>query len=305
MTIYLSDWDIDGGHGGSGGGGTGSGGMGGGVSTADARTIEFGRLLLAVSEGKIKGPVRDSEGLKSIYLNDTAIQNLDDSFNFKGVAVALVAGTNGQVVIPGFPSVESEVSVNVRVQYGTPRTRTISTTGLSAVRLRFACPQLKQISSTDGKESGTSVQLKVERQRTGYNGGAYEEVALDQSGTMSGQYGSKFTKSFRVELPDTGSGAWTIRVTRLTADAADAYLLNETWWDSYTELTDARLAYPNTAVLGVMVDAKQFSSIPQVSADMDLKIVKVPTNYTPATQDPDTGAWTAAVYATSGAGTTG
>ena len=304
----MINWPIDGGYGdgtGSGGTGTGSGGLGGGgggVGTYDAKNIEFGRLLLAVSEGEIQGLV---DGLKSVYLNDTAIQNADDSFNINAVSVALVAGTNDQAVIPGFPDVESEVSVNVEVEYGTPVTRTISTTGLSAVRIRMAVPQLKVIDSATGKESGTSVQFKIERQRTGYNGGAYEEVSLDQDGTIYGKFGSKYTKAFRVELPATGTGSWTIRVTRLTAAAPDAYTLNETWWDSYTELTDARLKYPNTACLAVMVDAKQFQNLPQVSTLMDLKIVSVPANYTPATQDPDTGVWTAAVYATTGPGTTG
>jgi len=303
----MINWPIDSGYGdgtGSGGTGTGSGGIGGGggVGTYDAKNIEFGRMLLAVSEGEIQGLV---DGLKSVYLNDTAIQNADDTFNINAVSVALVAGTNDQAVIPGFPDVESEVSVNVEVEYGTPVTRTIATTGLSAVRVRMAVPQLKVISSTDGKESGTSVQFKIERQRTGYNGGAYEEVTLDQSGTIYGKFGSKYTKAFRIELPATGTGSWTIRVTRLTAAAPDAYTLNETWWDSYTELTDARLKYPNTAALAVMVDAKQFQNLPQISTLMDLKIVQVPANYTPATQDPDTGVWTAAVYATTGPGTTG
>jgi predicted phage tail protein len=296
----VLDDGYGGGSNGGGGGATNGGPRGGG--TYDAKNIEFGRMMLAVSEGQILGPV---DGLKSIYLNDTAIQNADDSFNISAVSVALSSGTNTQGIIPGFPAVESEVSVNVEVAYGAPVTQTISTSGLSAVRVRMAVPQLKVISQTDGKESGSSVQFKIERQRTGYNAGAYEEVTLDQSGWIRGKFGSKFTKSFRIELPDEGTGSWTIRVTRLTVDAPDAYTINETWWDSYTELTDGKFSYPNTSCLAVMVDAKQFQSLPQVSTLMDLKIVNVPTNYTPAVQDPDTGVWTAAVYATVGPGTTG
>lgn len=304
----MAIWVVDSEDGYGGGGGAGGGGATGGVGgTYDGRNIEFGRLLLAVSEGQIKGLVgADEDKLKHVFLNDAAIQAADDSFNIKGVSVALVAGTNTQAPIPGFNEVESEISVNVKVSNGTPVTQTISTANITGVRVRISVPTLKVINQTDGTESGTSVQIKIERQRTGYNGGAFEEVTpLDQGGVISGKFGSKYTKSFRVELPDTGSGAWTIRVTRLTANAPDVYTQNDTYWDSYTELTDAKMRYPNTACLAVMVDAKQFSSIPQVSADFDLKIVSVPTNYTPADQDPTTGVWTAATYATSGPGTTG
>lgn len=301
-------WDIDGGLGTGGGGSSGPGGGsggagGGGVSTADARSIEFGRLMFIVSAGEIEGLVN---GLKSIYLNDTPLQNPDDTFNFKGVAVAWTKGSNTQKPIPGFPAVESEVSVNTKVSIsGGSVTRAISTSGLTAVRVTVAVPQLKVINQTDGKEQGTTVRVKIERQRTGYNGGAYEEVTLDQTGNITGKFGSKYTKAFRIELPNTGTGAWNIRVTRITADAPDAYTVNETWWDSYTEITDGRFRYPNWALFALMVDAKQFPNIPSVSLDMDLIKCEVPKNYTPATQDPDTGVWTAATYATTGPGTTG
>lgn len=284
----FDDWT-----GGTGGGNsTGGGGNNtNGVSDAYSDTIpETGTLQILLGEGQIEGLV---DGLKSVYLDNTAIQNADGSFNFKGVAVALVAGTNTQSAPKGITSTESETAVGIQVVKATPVVRSV-TTNPSAVRVRISIPAFKVIDATTGATSGYNVTVKIERQNPGWNGGAWEVVALEGSGYIAGgPFATKFTKAYRVDLPI--SGTWQIRVTRVSDDDADAYHLSQTWWDAITEIVDARMRYPNSAVLSLRVNAKQFRTIPQVNVLAKLKRILVPSNYDPATR----------TYYTTGFGTSG
>lgn len=281
------DW-VDPSGGGSTTGTTDQGGGSGGrpVSTLDARAIEYARILDLVSEGPIVGLV---DGLKSVFLDDTPVMNADGSLNFDGLILQAVSGTGTQAPIPGFIETETETSVNTKVSIsGGPVTRTISTPGISAVRVKIKIPALKTINTTTGKEYGGVVEYKVEIQSASYNGGAWTQVQLDGTdykGKVRDQFGTPYTRSYRIPLP--AAGPWQVRVTRMTDDAPDAYTQNETWWDSYTELTDARLCYPYSALFAVEVDSQQFRSIPRRSYEIKGRIVKVPVNY-----DPDTRAYT-------------
>ncbi len=104
-------------------------------------------------------------------------------------------------------------------------------------------------------------------------------VAYTPTITISGKCTSRYQRSFRVPL--SGSGPWDIRLRRLNADSTSTALSNQTWWDSMTEITDYRLAYPNTAYIAINIDAKQFSSIPTRKYLVDLLKIQVPSNYDP------------------------
>lgn len=99
------------------------------------------------------------------------------------------------------------------------------------------------------------------------------------SDTISGKTMSTYQRSYRINL--TGSPPWDIRVRRLTADSASVTLRNKTVWDGYAELTDERFRYPNSALVGVKIDAAQFSTIPVRGYDVKLLRVKIPSNYDP------------------------
>lgn len=276
-----------------GGGGSspiGTGPSGGFSQPTDPNAREFGTILQAVSEGPIQGLVN---GLQSVFLDGTPLIASDGSTkNFHGVAFALVAGTNTQAMIPGFTDAESETSVNVKVAVSTGSvTRTISTAGISAIRVRVAIPALKIINATSGAESGASVQVKIEKQSPSWNGGAWATETLEGNGYIIGKFGSKYTRAYRIETP--AAGPWSIRVTRLTPDhtsGAPDYTQDETWWDAYTEITDAKLRYPYTAVAALKVDAKQFQQIPQMTLELKGRLIQVPSNYNPTTRA-YTGIW--------------
>jgi predicted phage tail protein len=238
----------------------------------------YARTLDAVSEGEVVGLI---DGAKSIYLNGTQLQNDDGTFNFENVTFDSRPGSNSQTYIAGIPAVESENGVNVEVSADAAVTRTVSNTDVNAVRVTLSVQSLfKQ--SDDGKINGTSVDIAIDVQT---DGGGYVERLTD---TITGKAQSKYQRSYRVEL--TGSGPWDVRVRRITPDSTDLKLQNKTYWDSYTEIIDAKLRYPNTALVSMRFDSENFNGVPTRAFDMQLLKVKVPVNYDPIART-YTGSW--------------
>lgn len=266
--------------------GAGGGGKGGGntarvpVEAKDSlRSRAFARVLDVVCEGEIEGLV---DGFKSIYLDGTPLQNPDNSFNFQGVEVTTRNGSQAQSHIEGFPSVENTVQVGVEVTAPTAVVRQLTNPNLNAVRVTIGIPQLSFQNPNNGDLGGTTVQYAIDVQS---NGGGFTQVLLE---TVNGKTTSRYQRSHRIEL--TGAPPWDIRVRRITADSTQINLQNQTWWDTYTEIIDAKLRYPNSALVGIKIDASQFQSIPTRGYDMKLLRVRVPSNYNPVTRA-YTGSW--------------
>jgi hypothetical protein len=259
----------------------GGGGKGGGGSqhtpTEAANSLfstSYAKLVDLISEGEIYGL---KDGLKSIYVENTPLQNTDGSYNFQNVSVYTRTGTQSQSYIPGFDDVGNEISVGVTVQQATPVVRSITNTAVNAARVTITVPQLQQIQD-NGDINGTSIQLRIAVQ---YNGGGYTTVIDD---TISGRTSQQYQRQYLVNL--SGAFPVDIKVTRVTADSGSAKLNNAFSWSSYTEVTYAKLAYPNSALIGVRIDAEQFNSIPSRSYRIRGIKVKIPSN---ATVDNTTG----------------
>lgn len=268
------------------------GGKGGGGGVAYApyeapntlQSRNLVRIVDLISEGEVVGLV---DGAKSIYFDDTPLQNADGSYNFQGVTFETREGLPDQDPILGFPEVETEVPVGLDVTVaGGPVTRTVAGDDLDAVRVKIRIPNLSHLQS-DGVSSGlygTSVAFSIE---VAPDGGPFV-VAV--STTISGKTVSTYEREFRIELPAGGS-PWQIRVTRLTADSTESVLQNRILWSSYTRVTDVKLVYPDSALVGLQVNAEQFGqSIPTRSYDYFGLIFEVPSNYDPETRG-YTGIW--------------
>lgn len=260
--------------------GAGGGGKGGGGSARVAqeapdslRSKAYARVVDLISEGEIEGLV---DGLQSVYLDDTPIQNPDGSTNFSGVTLETRNGSQQQSYVPGFSSVENEVVVGVEVKASQPVVRSITDPDVDAVRVKVSVPQLTNQDTTNGDLNGGTVNFAIDRQ---VNGGGFVEMIND---TISGKSTTKYQRSYYVPL--TGSGPWDIRVRRITADSTSSAIQNKTFVESYTEVIESKLRYPNSALVALRVDASQFSSIPRRSYDMKLLRVRVPVNYDPATR---------------------
>jgi hypothetical protein len=134
------------------------------------------------------------------------------------------------------------------------------------------------LSSTDkkGNVSGTSVSFQVQLQA---NGGGYQVIS---NYTISGKTSGRYQRS--LTFPLTGNPPWDIRIVRTTADSTSQLLQNDLYWDTYAMLTDAQIRYRNSAIIGVAIDASQFSSIPSRTYEVLGMIIQVPTNYDPTSR---------------------
>lgn len=266
---------------GAGGGGKGGGGGGGGAKE-DPNTLQskaYATVIDLVSEGEIGGLVN---GAKSVFFDGTPLQNDDGSFNFSGYAFDSRNGTQSQDYIPGYPAAENEVTVNTEVVHDTPIVRTITNSNVDRLNLKITLPALSNQNTENGDLYGTEVSFRIDRQA---NGGGYVTVVSD---TIKGKCTSRFQRAY--DIPLDGDPPWDIRVVRLTADANRSGIQNKTYWESYTEIIDAKVAYVNSALVAVKIDASQFSSIPTRSYDLKGLKVRVPTNYNPTTRA-YTGTW--------------
>ncbi|EPS6009557.1 host specificity protein J, partial [Pseudomonas aeruginosa] len=174
------------------------------------------------------------------------------------------------------PAVENETSVNVELRSDTPWVRSLSNTQLSAVRLRFAWPALQQ-QDTNGNIGGYRIEYAVD---LATDGGAYQEVLRE---AVDGKTTTRYERSRRIDLPAATNG-WQVRVRRLTPNQNNNRIADTMLIAGYTEVIDAKLRYPNTALLYVEFSAEQFSNIPAVTVDCRGRKVQVPSNYDPETR---------------------
>jgi predicted phage tail protein len=261
------------------GGGGGKGGDSGSSRTPQEapntlQSAATARILDLLGEGPIVGLV---DGLKSVYLDDTPLQNSNGSYNFQGVTVHARLGDANQSRIPGFPAIESEIDVGTQLKYSMPIVRSVSNPDVDAVRIKIRVPALTSQNVSNGDISGTSVAVIVEVLP---DGDVWRQVGTIR---ISGKTTSPYDLAQRFNLP--GNGPWSIRVTRASKDSDRSSLQNATYWTSFTEIIDARLTYPDSALIGLEVDARQFgSTIPKRSYDVKGRVIRVPSNYDPETR---------------------
>ncbi|MCX8977518.1 host specificity protein J [Citrobacter portucalensis] len=239
----------------------------------DLQSVAKAKILVALGEGEFAGQLTG----KNIYLDGTALENADGSQNFSGVTWEFRAGTQAQNYIQGIPGTENEINVGTEVSSATAWTRTFTNTQLSAVRLRLKWPSLfKQ--EDNGDLVGYSINYAIDLQT---DGGTWQTV-LNTSAT--GKTTSGYERSHRIDLPQAGS-TWTIRLRKITADANSAKIGDTMTLQSFTEVIDAKLRYPNTALLYIEFDSSQFNgSIPQISCEPRGRVIRVPDNYDPDTR---------------------
>ncbi|MDC5144985.1 phage tail protein [Acinetobacter baumannii] len=244
------------------------------ISPDSAQSKTFIKVLYGLAEGEIEGL---ANGLQSIYLEETPLQNADGSLNFENVKVDFRNGTNDQEYIEGFPAVESETAIDVELKSETPWVRAFSNLDLDAVRLRLKWGPLRTQNATNGDVSGVTIEYAIDLQT---DGGVWTEVLKTK---ISDKTSANYERAHRVDLPRADSG-WLVRVRRLTPNSSSEYISDKMYIAAVTEVIDAKLRYPNTALLGLQYDAETFGNVAKVAADTKGRILKVPTNYNPATR---------------------
>jgi len=236
----------------------------------DLQSIAKAKVLIALGEGEWAGGLT----AQNIYLDGTPLQNPDGSNNFSGVTWEFRSGTQAQTYIQGLPGSNNEINVGTEVKSTSAWTRTFANTQLSAVRLRLKWPALFN-QKDNGDLVGYSINYVIERQT---DGGTWQTV-VDTS--VIGKTTTGYERSHRIDLPQSGS-TWTLRLRKVTSDANSAKIGDAMMLQSFTEVIDAKLRYPNTVLLYIEFDSSQFNgSIPPVSVDTKMRIVRVPDNYDP------------------------
>ena len=234
-----------------------------------AQSMARCRMLLALGEGEFAGGLDAT----SIFLDGTPLGNADGTMNFENVSWEFRPGTQTQTPIPGFPAVENETTVGVSLTKATPWTRALSNTQIDAVLVRIGIPGLQQ-QENDGDIVGTTVKYHID---LAVDGGAFSTV---MTRTVTEKLSSLYELTHRINLPKASTG-WQIRVVRDTDDSTSQMLQNKTQVQAITEVIDARLRYPHTALLYVSFNAKSFNNIPKISCKPKGRIIRIPSNYDP------------------------
>ncbi|EDL3398723.1 host specificity protein J [Salmonella enterica subsp. enterica serovar Typhimurium] len=250
-------------------------GKGGGSSKTpheapdDLKSSQVLTVVDAICEGPIEGPV---DGLKSVRINKTPVLDSDGNAMVHGVTVVYRAGEDEQTAMEGFEDSGAETLLGVEVKKSEPVTRTITAKTLDRLRFTFGVQSLVS-TSTKGDRNPTSVQMLIQFRRDGL-------WRTERDITITGKTTTQFLAS--VVIDDLPPRPFEIRMLRITDDSTTDLLQNKTVWSGYTEIIDVKQRYPNTAVIGVKVDAEQFGS-QQVTRNYLLRgrILPVPSNYDP------------------------
>ncbi|HFP9560483.1 TPA: host specificity protein J, partial [Escherichia coli] len=233
------------------------------------KSTQMMSVIDAIGEGPIEGPVK---GLQSILVNKTPLTDTDGNPVIHGVTAVWRAGEQEQTPPEGFESSGSETALGVEVTKAKPVTRTITSANIDRLRVTFGVQSLVETTSK-GDRNPASVRLLIQLQRNG-------NWVTEKDVTINGKTTSQFLAS--VILDNLPPRPFNIRMVRETADSTTDQLQNKTLWSSYTEIIDVKQCYPNTAIVGLQVDAEQFGG-QQMTVNYHIRgrIIQVPSNYDP------------------------
>ena len=236
------------------------------------RSVAIAKMLIAIGEGEFEG----TPTARDIYLDNTPLQDPQGNMNFPNVKWEWRIGAVDQTYIQGIPSIENETTISTELRSGTPWVRAISNTQLSAVRVRFAWPALQSVDA-NSNINGYRIEYKVE---LATDGGAYQQVLSE---AVDGKTTSTYERTRRIDLPKATSG-WLMRITRLTINQNNNKISDTMQIAGFTEVIDAKIRYPNTALLYIEFSAEQFRSIPAVTVGCKARKWQVPSNYDPVSR---------------------
>lgn len=243
------------------------------ISPDSAQSKTYIKILYGLSEGEIEG---FANGLQSVYLEETPVQDGTGNTSFD-LNIDFRHGTNDQEYIEGYPAVESETAIDVELTDATPWVRAFSNLDLDAVRIRIRFGALREQNASNGDVKGITIEYAFELQT---DGGVWSEVLRTK---VSDKTSADYERAHRIDLPRADSG-WLIRLRRITPNSNSEYISDKMFIAAVTEVIDAKLRYPNTALLGLQYDAETFGNVAKVAVDLKGLKIKVPSNYNPQTR---------------------
>lgn len=243
-------------------------------------STQTAHVLDLLSEGEIEGIVgaTDTEKLKNIFYNEVPIHNANGTPNFTGVTVYGNYGKPDQSAIPGFDNVSTTIQVSQDLPFDVYKTISFPNDGsFTAVTATIATDAFFEVNS-DGDQVGTNCSFVIE---VSENGGSFGNA---HSGDITGKQTDGFSLDYRITLTDP-SGITAIRIKRTKAANNSLKINDRIKFASYTKIVEHTLYYPNMAVVGHILDAKQFGN--QIaSRQYRVRGIKcrIPHNYNPVTR---------------------
>lgn len=252
------------------------------VETPDSLiSIAYLKMVHVVSEGPI-----ESFGTSNVYFNGTPLVGPTGDFNFQNVETDFRLGTPDQSFLIGFPGVENEVIDRIELRAESPIVRAVNGSDLTAIRIRLSTPQFLKNNTENGDIEGYNVTYAIDIREIN---AAFSTVIVS---AFNGKTTSQYERGHRIDLPP--GNQWEYRIRRLTPNAGLATIQDTMFQESYTQIIEAKLRYPNCALFACKIDAQSFAGVPEVAFFGRWRIIKVPANYNPETRQ----------YATVGPGTT-
>lgn len=247
------------------------------------KSRQVARVIDVISEGEIEGLVNGSQ---SVYFDDTPAENADGTSNFNGINYELKFGEPDQTALKEWRGQEAVVSVGAEATNGSPVTRQITDTDCDFIDVALRLPTLTLQDNETGDLNGNSVRIKWE---VAVGSGAFQTV---HDTTIRGKCVAPYIRTFQIDLRAlSATGPYNVRLTRVDADATETRDQRTTFFDSYTKVTQAKIKYNDSALMGVKVDAKQFGTkVPTRSYEIKGIKISVPVNYNQGTRL-YTGVW--------------
>lgn len=253
---------------------------------------------------------------RAIKLDGIPLQTPSLEFNFKEVEVGYSLGTARQDVIPGFETVETSVE-NLNASFLDDNTAanggshfttfTITEPTTSRVRINILIDALLKQNKANGDIEPTSLEFVITYDYYASNG----DLPADSSGVVGTHAFGSTGGVFRLNNKKTSSQyemsleenvfkkdgyknhKWVFKVVRNTPDRNyvteggnrdinDEYMYRDSFKvSSAFSVSDTRLMYPFCFVVGITINAEQFSRLPTVSFRARFLQMLVPSNYFP------------------------
>ena len=293
----------------------GAGGGGGGQQTVVAQAAGGGfvnpdnldsrqvvRIIDLLGEGELEGfpsatgytpgtAAYENAIKKDIYFNNTPllrasadpnnVQTSDYNFDLTNAGFEYRSGTQNQSYTQNIGDANQQTfAVGLKVTKDVPVTRSITDTNVNSVRVTIGTPALQKFEA-NGDINGRTIEYQIQ---VSYSGGPFTTVV---SNDISGRTPDLYQRIHRIDLAP--GPPVEIRVVRVSDDAptpGSSVEYSDLYWYDYTEKINAKTTFPNSALIGIRINAEQFSSIPTRSYRLRGIKVRIPDN---ATVDPNNG----------------
>lgn len=241
------------------------------------------RVQFLVSDGETGGLYDQTNPLKSVFLDNVAVQNADGSFNTANVQLEERYGLPSQTVMNGFPAVRASYNVVTKVTVASPVTYTTTTSDIDSIRVTIRFPALFQTAS-NGDTKPSTVVFNIYTKLTSGSFTLYKTV------TKTDKCIAPADADYFINRP-AGSGTWQVKIERVTADNSSINKANDIYFQIATEIKNAALPYNNRALIGLTITAETAGAdYPVVAFKYRGVKVQVPSNYNPVSRS-YTGVW--------------